>query len=334
MSNYNQIACERIEDILNQLNIDYKIRDGHISLRCPIHDSKKIGNATIKLEHGMFKCWSGGCHEEYGSTVFGFIKGCLSIGKSEKATNKDVINFLTSNKFAIKPIKYSQIIDTSIIYMDESKYPSVLIPSKYYIKRKPGFSPEVLTKFKIGDTKTFPYTDRAVVPIKSVDGKLMGFTARSHFDECPKCKYHHSKYQACISDDYEYAHMFKKWIHSKGIQKSKTFYNIENINNTDKLAIVEGPSCVWRLDENGVMAVATLGKSISENQIDILKRKDIKKIMFIADNDGAGKEFKDSFVYKYYKDFNIYLPKLTKKDITEMSSDDINNYIVKKWNKI
>lgn len=331
---YNRLALDRIEDILNKLGVEYRIRYGNIALKCPIHGSTKLGNATIKLDCGIFKCWSGGCHEEYGSNIYGFIKGCLSIGKAEKASDLDVIKFLLNNQFVVKPVQYNPVVNSSITYMDESKYPAVAIPSRYFMKRKDGFCPETLTKFKIGDTKTFPYNDRAIVPIRSVDGKLMGFSARSHFDKCPKCGYYHSRFQACISEDYEYANMFKKWIHSKGSQKSRTFYNIENVGATHKIAIVEGPSCVWRLYEHGITAVATLGKSVSDAQIAILHQKGIKKIMFIADNDPAGKEFKDSFVLKYHKDFSIYIPRLTKKDVTEMSSEDIKNYIVEKWNRI
>lgn len=329
---YNKLALDRVEDILDKLGVEYRVRYGGISLKCPIHGSQKMGNATIKLDYGIFKCWSGGCHEEYGSTIYGFIKGCLSIGKSEKATDMDVIKFLMGNQFIVKPVQYTAPTDSSIVFMDESKYPAVAIPSKYFIKR--GFSPEVLTKFKIGDTPTFPYNDRAIVPIRSIDGKLMGFSARSHFDKCPKCDYHHSRYRNCISDDYEFAHMFNKWIHSKGSQKTKTLYNLENIVGTSKVAITEGPSCVWRLDEHGIPAVASLGKSICQFQINLLKQKGIKKILFIADNDEAGKEFKNTFVYNHYKDFEIYIPKLTKKDVTEMSYEDIEKNVTTKWNKI
>lgn len=328
---YNQIAINNIENVLDKLNVEYRMRGDIVALKCPIHDSTKIGNSTIKLDCGIFKCWSGGCHETYGSSILGLIRGCLSKDLKEPVEMQAVINFLMDPSFKLDNTRTVVTHNTDIVYMDESKYPSVTIPSKYFVNRK--FSPEILTKFKIGDTNTFPYNDRAVVPIRHDNGKLLGFSARSHFEKCPKCEYHHSRFQGCISDDYEYAHMFKKWIHSKGTQKSKTLYNIENTVGP-KVAMVEGPSCVWRLDEFGIQAVACLGKTVSPYQMDLLKQKGVEKILFVSDNDDAGKEFKNSFVMNYYGKFDIYLPILTAKDISEMSTEDIKNNILKKWDKI
>ena len=329
-------AINSIEDILDDLGIEWVQRHPErINIICPVHESQDLSSSCIYINSGKYKCWSRRCDEEIGSSFIHLIKWCLEKELGHPITMIDVDKYLDGQKFNIKKreIKKYERSD-EIKLMDPTKYPSVSIPSKYYIEKR-NLTPEVLTKFGIGDTNQFPYNDRSVVPIRTPSGGLMGFSARSMHDKCPKCEYYHSKYQGCISKDYEYAHMFNKWYHSKGMEKSRTLYPVDMIKGPiNKIAIVEGPSCVWRLDEFAIPAVALLGGTFSPDQAKLLTNLGVKKVFLLLDKDEAGNEFKAKFIKNYKNTFQIFLANLPAKDVTEMSDEQITETIIKKWNEI
>lgn len=329
---YAQKAIDRIEDILTELNIDYVIRSPErVNILCPVHGSEDLGSCCIYLSNGRYKCWSRGCDENIGANFINLIKWALSQNKEYFVGWEQVFHFIDGEKFAVVKREVKER-SKEIEFMDALKYPSVTIPCPYYIDR--GFSPETLIKFGIGQTQQFPYTARSLVPIKYIDGRLMGFSGRSTYPKCEKCSFYHSKYQTCISKDYEYAHMFNKWFHYSGMKKNLTMYNIERIHNTKKLAIVEGPSCVWRLDTFSVPSCATLGKTFSQEQYNILKAIGIDSVLLLSDQDEAGLEFRKKFISKWHSVFKIYIIDLPKKDITEMSDEEIKNTILPIWESI
>lgn len=332
--NFNKLkddALSKIEDILDRLNIEHTVRGPErINILCPVHKSEDFSSACIYLSNGAFKCWSRSCDNEIGKNFVHLIRWRLSEDKEYYASWDDVRNLIESKDLRV--VHYEKIKrENKIEPMDKSKYPSITIPSKYYIER--GFSPEILKTFFIGDTEQFPYSGRSVIPVHSPTGELMGFTARSIHDKCTKCSYYHSRYQSCIDKKYEYASMFHKWFHSKGLRKTLTLYNIHNVEGP-KVCIVEGPSCVWRLKEFEIPAVATLGKSISDYQIELLKSKGITSVLFVPDNDEAGNEFKTKFIQQFSGQLKIFIVNLPKKDISEMTNEEIESVILKKWAKI
>jgi DNA primase len=73
-----------------------------------------------------------------------------------------------------------------------------------------------------------------------------------------------------------------------GVKKSKTVFNVENID-LDLLIVVESPLDVVRLASLGrTGAVSTYGAIISEDQVKIMRRS--KRVLAAFDNDDAGKK--------------------------------------------
>lgn len=327
-------ALSKIEFLLDTLKIEWVQRHkDYINIICPVHESTDLSSSCIYLSNGTYKCWSRGCDNTVGPNFIHLIKWALS-QNGEISSWNDVATLVSGSdgyNCEIKDRIRHEYIEGPIPLMDPCKYPSVTIPSKYYIDR--GFSPEVLIKYGVGDTTQFPYANRSLVPVKTEDGALMGFSGRSQNDECPKCSFYHSKYETCISKDYEYAHMFNKWFHSGGMKKMRTLYGISEVSGTNKIAIVEGPSCVWKLYEVGIPAAAVLGKSFSGEQANILKRKGIIHVFLLSDEDEGGKEFKQNFIENWHTVFNILTTKLPKKDIGEMTDEEIIE-LKRKWDKI
>lgn len=329
---YSQKAVDRIEDILTELDIEHTINSSErVNIICPVHGSTDLGSSCIYLSNGNYKCWSRGCDENIGGNFINLIRWALSQNKEYFVDWEQVFQFIDGEKFSVVKREVKER-SREIQFMDEFKYPSIAIPCPYYIDR--GFSPETLIKFGIGQTQQMPYTGRSIVPVKYINGRLMGFSGRSTYEKCSKCDYYHSRYQTCISKNYEYAHMFKKWFHSSGLKKNLTLYNINEIKNGYKIALVEGPSCVWKLDGFSIPACATLGKTFSLEQGNLLKSLGITSVLFLSDQDEAGLEFRKKFISKWHEVFKIYVINLPEKDITEMSNGQIENTILPIWKNI
>ena len=325
-------ALSKIESLLDSLKIEWVHRNkDYINIICPVHGSADLSSSCIYLSNGNYKCWSRGCDSEIGPNFIHLIRWVLSQG-GQAASWADVNLFVGDPSGSVITDRVYPAYDAGPIpLMDPCKYPTVTIPSKYYIDR--GFSPEVLIKYGVGDTTQFPYANRSLVPVKSELGELMGFSGRSQNKKCLKCSFYHSKYEGCIAKDYEFARMYSKWYHSKGMKKSRTLYGISEVKNANKIAIVEGVSCCWSLFEVGIPSAAVLGSSLSKEQGKILKRRGIEKVLILSDEDEAGYSFRSKFINDYHTEFQIYQTKLPKKDVSEMSSDEIHENIVKKWEK-
>lgn len=330
---YKDKALNSIESVLESLKIEYSTRaENVIDIACPIHGSDDVGHSIIYRNTGVWICFSGNCHADYGKSVLGLIKGTLE--KSDLPSSwddvKNLIDGAAPAGAITRPIKEYIAPD---LFKDEKSMPENITPSKYFMTR--GYSKESLIYYGVGDAIKGVWYNRAIVPVRYVNGEYMGFSARIHWPECKECGYHHSKYETCLSKDHDFHFMYKKWYHSKGLQKSKTLYGIDKIpNGTKKIALVEGPGDVWKLHDYGIKAVACLGKDFSRLRLDLLKSKGVERVLFIPDKDEAGEEFKNRFIEDYHSELDIFLPNLTNKDPSEMKDEDIKKYIVNKWEKI
>jgi DNA primase len=183
---------------------------------------------------------------------------------------------------------------------------SLEIPSQYYIKR--GFLSETLVVFDVGECYNShrPMFNRAVVPVYDQDFKYIGCVGRSLDEE-------NKKY---------------KWINSKGFKKSCYLYGIcitkSHIQRTSTIVLVEGQGDVWRLYEAGIKNCAGIfGADLSEDQLIVLERLGVMNVVILTDTDEAGQKAAQSIISKGGRRFNYFTPKISKKDVGDMSIQDI-----------
>jgi DNA primase len=111
----------------------------------------------------------------------------------------------------------------------------------------------------------------------------------------------------------------------------------EHILETGSVILVESPGNVWKLEENGIHnSVGLFGCSLSDRQKLILDSSGAMNIIILTDNDDAGKKAAEQIQNKCSKTYNILIPKISKNDIGEMTSDEITieikNYLEQiKW---
>ncbi len=315
--------------MLEALNVEYIEFENRLAFSCPVHGGDNSGGACIFTDgsksKGNWVCWTHSCEKDFGKNLIGFVRGVLSYKKNKEVSFIEAINFCLS------------FLDKKLIDIPEEKIPesiynnqklmeiltrepekvitnitreqiikSIEIPSKYYMER--GFLAETLVVFDVGEcyNSNKQMYNRAVVPVYDEDLNYIGCVGRS-LDESNK------KY---------------KWINSKGFKKSFYLYGVWKakpfIQKTSTVILVEGQGDVWRLYEAGIKnAVGIFGSDLSEDQLIALEKLGAMNVVILTDNDEAGQKASQGIIQKGGRRFNYFTPKISKKDIGDMSIEDI-----------
>jgi len=202
------------------------------------------------------------------------------------------------------------------------------IPAPYYINR--GYSKEVLDKYDVG----FHYkSKRIVVPIyDDLYTKIIGFTARTMFDQCSKCKLYHLETDSCPSDITGIINA-GKWKNNDGFNRSHYLYNTwfakQDILQEGTIILVEGPGDVWKLEMAGIHhALAVFGTELTEEQLVTLRRLGpYLSIIILADNDEAGQKAKADWQKKLQRQYELFVPTLPAKDTGAMAVKPLRDFV-------
>lgn len=361
-------TCERIEDLLDYFEIEYKHNNNSmVSMCCPIHNGDN--SSALNIYHqgdnyrGNWKCRTHGCEKIFRSSIIGFIRGVLSTKKynwinegDQTCSFKEAVDFAT--KFVGKSLdqyhvdkniqekkQFANIIqkvteqpDSSNFKITKQQARSLLqIPAQYYLDR--GYSAKILDKYDIGlcDRPNKEMSNRVVAPIYDYSGNfVVGCTGRSVFNKCDKCSAYHNTSEDCPG---EYAWQHSKWRHSSGLKTQNCLYNIwfakEYIQNSSIVILVESPGNVWRLEENGIHnSVAIFGTTLSDRQKIILDSSGAMNMIILMDNDNAGISATKKIIEKCNRTYQIHVPTISKNDIGDMNSEDIDREIKKFMEKI
>lgn len=354
--------CDNIEELLEHFDIEYKSHGKMISMACPIHEGDNNGAVNIYVEgdnyRGNWKCRTHQCEHTFKGSIIGFVRGVLSNRKhkwikqgDDVCTFKETMEFITSfvkkdmkdikiskiarnkSKFtnAINHINHNDNIDKTKC-LTRAKIKSLLkIPAQYYIDR--GYTPEILDKYDVGfcDNPDKEMYNRVVVPIyDNAHEYMIGCSGRSVFDKCQKCNSFHNPNEACPEDHRKY--LYSKWKHSANFKSQNCLYNFwsaqKHIQETGIAIIVESPGNVWRLEENDIHnSVAIFGTNLADRQKILLDASGAMNLVIIMDNDEPGKKATLNIIDKCKRTYKIHVPAITKADIAEMTSEEINTEI-------
>jgi DNA primase len=136
-----------------------------------------------------------------------------------------------------------------------------------------GLTPLVIEHFELG---FFPLQakgmmrGRIVIPIHNERGQLIAYCGR------------------WASDD-PLPEGAGKYLLPKGFNKSAALYNLHHVLGKKHLIVVEGYFSVFRLFELGVPTVALMGRSISDEQISLLRDAGVKYLTILLDGDEPGR---------------------------------------------
>ena len=353
--------CDNIESLLDSFGIDYKTNSKMISMSCPIHGGDNSSALNIYPDgdtyRGNWKCRTHNCEQEFKSSIIGFVRGIISHQKYNWSEPGDqscsfnealeyVQSFLNKDLSSIKISKtekekknFTNIVNYINTKTDQSSsritrnniIKAINIPAQYYINRN--YSTEILSKYDVGlcDNPSKPMYKRVVVPIYDNDYKYMvGCTGRSIFEKCIECSSYHEPNSVCPDEDKRW--FFPKWKHSTDLKSQNYLYNFwfakDHIYETGIAIIVESPGNVWRLEENNIHnSVAIFGSSLSDRQKILLDSSGAMTLILLTDSDEAGQKAAEQIKKKCQNTYRIFIPKISKNDIGDMTPKEINDEI-------
>lgn len=351
-------VCDNIETLLETFGLSYKFNNKMITMSCPIHDGDNETAFNLYPEgdnyRGNWKCRTHNCEKIFKASVIGFIRGVISHQKygwsnegDKTCSFQEAVEFAT--KFINKDLSSIKISRTErekkqftnvIGYINKTSEPSLCkikrsqiiksleIPAQYYIHRN--YSPEILIKYDVGlcTKPNKEMSGRIVVPIYDNDYEYMiGCTGRSVYEKCQNCKGYHNPSEQCPSS--ENIWKYPKWKHNADFKSQNTLYNFwfakEHILNSSTAIIVESPGNVWRLEENGIHnSIAIFGSSLSDRQKILLDSSGAMNLVVLTDNDEAGIKAAQHIKQKCQNTYRIFIPQISKNDVGDMTSAEID----------
>tara|TARA_Y100001938_G_C8087402_1_gene432905 strand:+ start:915 stop:2066 length:1152 start_codon:yes stop_codon:yes gene_type:complete len=355
LNQLTEIVLENIEDIYEYFDVQSHRGQKVYFSECFIHggDNRSALNLYYDADYRVhYKCRTHGCEAHFGTSLLSMIRGGLSNIKygwsvpGDKTVSFDEtveflldrynldFNGLKGQKIDAGNHEFSKLVNglsgdkvrgniTKDFYRSK-----VEIPSQYYLQR--GYSIEVLDDYDVGTCKTYgkPMFNRAVVPVYDEVGEtIIGFTGRSIFEQCPKCKSYHDPNKDCF--------YFPKWRHTKGFQKEKALYNYhrakEHIISTGVIILVESPGNIWRLEESGIHnAVGLFGTTLNPPQKQLIDESGALTVVIIMDNDdhGAGQKAAEEIKKQLERTYRVYIIDIKKNDVGEMSTNEVTDDIL------
>lgn len=360
LKNLSDALCDKIDELFEYFEIEVRKTSKMFICNCPIHNGDNPSAFNMypygESYRGNWKCRTHKCEEIFMGSVIGFVRGLLSSRNTNwKESGDKIVSFADTLKFiekflandqpkVLKPKnteknKFNQIINN--LKKNEIKKPIgvprnkvrklLTFPCQYYIDR--GYSQSILDKYDVGLclTKGKEMNGRVVVPVYDNDHSLMiGCTGRSIFEKCENCKCYHNTANPCpdLKDRYKYS----KWKHNFAFKSQDNLYNYwfakDHIKNSGIAILVEGPGNVWRLEENNIHnSVAMFGSVLSDKQKLLLDLAGAMTLIILTDSDSAGETAKKQIVSKCSKTYRIFCPKISKNDVGEMTSEEIQKEI-------
>jgi 5S rRNA maturation endonuclease (ribonuclease M5) len=198
----------------------------------------------------------------------------------------------------------------------------------YYPAR--GITAETIVRYHISvcDDPNKPFYQRAFFPVLDVSGRyVQGWSARSIWPQCPRCRHHHDPCWNQCPPREEYGR-FAKWRHSAHFHAERCLYNLwysrPHIMRTGCAILCEGPGDVWAYEQAGIRnSVAMLGLSLGATQRQMLQAAEALTLIVTVDNDKSALEARAKLAEELNWYFRVFLVTPEKKDIGEMLPDEI-----------
>lgn len=298
--NESQIAA-----ILESLGITIKGQTENVFLcLCPFHGNYYSPAFCVSKETGLFYCQNGACNERGNlRQLIGRLKN-LDMYATNRLINEyaSEVDYAEIMRKRLEPFEFKEYTEHDLQEL-RSLFPNS--PAHSYMGGR-GFADLTLRHFDVGYSQYDP-AQMVVIPVHDPDGMVIGFVGRS------------------ITD--------KRFQNSDNLPKNKTFFNYHNAKRTGGTVIVtESSFDAMRIHQAGYPnAVATLGSSLSNNQLDLLG-KTFDTIIVFTDWDEPGRKIghkiENEFPHKEVRWAGIEGLYPTRdgtmvKDATDMTDDEI-----------
>ena len=290
----NLYTDDQIRRVLNGSGVDIESEiESDYLIFCPFHGNHRTPAGEVDKSTGIFFCFS--CHKACDLIeLVMHTSGRTYFEAARFIKSKETQSNLTEDiaKQLEKEPEFVEYDEFTIKRLNAAALESPRA-MRYYNGRL--ITEASVKKFQLGYSDK---RDMVTIPVHSPDGICVGFVGRSVEG--------------------------KEFKNSPKLPKSKTLFNINRVKTSRTVYVVESSFDAIRLDQCGMPAVATLGASVNNTQIDLLQ-KYFNDIIVIADNDEAGSGMKDRLVEKLGSRVTVVQLEKQYKDIGDMADDAIKD---------
>jgi DNA primase len=223
----------------------------HFIVFCIYHSNHSTPSAEVDKESGLFYCFS--CQSTTDLTHLVMKANKISYFQAKRLIGEYDYNITELISGCLDEEEFTPF-DQAII---DRLHSQVWGEGSDYLHSR-NISDRSIQDYTLGFSST---QGMVAIPIHTQNGSLAGIVGRS------------------VSG--------KRFNNSRGLQKSRLLFNLHRVWTSPHVYVVESSFDTIRLGQVGIAAVATLGASISVEQIDLLKRS-FDEITIIPDRDAAG----------------------------------------------
>lgn len=300
---YSQVDVIRL---LEHLGVEYRLDGKNISRgwvgieTCPICGAGGF-HCGINIHSKTFNCWVGGCS----GMIPKFVKELLDCNW---AMANEIVN-----KFRDRDT--SRISTQSFIF--EPQVPSVVFPlnldsklnkvARRFLLKRRGYYPDVLENnygiMSVGSDgvlshrllgKDIVFRNRIIIPI-IYNGEVVNYVGMDYTENQDE------KYKNCPN--------------ALALVPTKScLYNIDSVR--DRALIVEGAADAWRM---GSETIATLGKTVTKEQLLTLCQKKLKTAIVLFDSDAQG------YAVELAYQLRVFIPKVRVVLLDDGDPDDLED---------
>ena len=270
--------------ILERYNIKHQRSRGQVSVLCPFHDDSNP-SLSVNFERNVFHCFS--CEESGDILTFvakiekvsvpqaaSIIAGCCGIPMNgnkppaNRPRQKAGNGAQAPEEEGNKPLGFKLSLD----------------PTHPYLSGR--LTPELIERFGVGFCNKGYLKGRIAIPIHDAEGQLVAYAGRWASDDVPEG--------------------VQKYLLPPGFQKRKVLFNYHRVAGVKYLLIVEGYWSVMRLDGLGpVPAVALMGRTLSDEQEELLERSGARMLSLVLDGDEAGRQATEELLLRLSRKFFV-----------------------------
>ena len=221
---------------------------------CPWHHNVNTPAMQVNVASGLWRCFS--CGAQGGPKAL--MRYCgVDVGEEPGLSLADIrakLNALADG---------TDTREQQMTPIPESTLRRYMFPTDYWLSR--GLTPKTAKAFELGFD---PMTGKATIPVRTVNGELLGVIKRNLTNES-SVKYRNPK-------GFKKSHdLFASWLalHDK----------------SSELVLVEGPLDCMKVWQAGFCAMAQYGSELSEYQLRLIRSMGFITITLFFDNDSAGK---------------------------------------------
>lgn len=291
--------------LLEKFADNYRLSSGETELIIPSvftkDDYKR--HMSVNLDTGLWQCFKSGNKGNF-LQLYSFLEG-ISYSRAEAVFLFKELEDGTTDVPLNGPVMPCERTD---LCLEEVTLESFESPSESIVRAWNFLYGRKLFNLNTQDSKyyisnTDRYANRVIIPFEE-DGELYYFQARTLVDASPK-----------------YLNPMEGWA-----KPSHILYPFDR--DADFVVVCEGPLDAISLQNQGVNATCTMGCSISDIQMEILKNEFTGKIIIGYDNDSAGQHGINKFDYlrriKRMADIYICHPPSEVKDWNDAHMKDVD----------